>query len=201
MSEPAETRESLLIRLGDPACHEAWNEFSLIYRPMVVSLARRAGLQANDAEDVAQQVMVSVMRVIRDWRKDPVKGRFRGWLTTVTRNAIRNAITRTPRDRGAGDTKLRQLIESQASEDQLDEVIEAEFLRSIFRQAAEIVQAEFESMSWKAFWLTTVEGVEIANTAAELSMTRGAVYSARSRIMKRLQAVAKELLLEDSHDE
>ena len=201
MSEPAETRESLLIRLGDPECHEAWNEFSRIYRPMVVRLARRAGLQSNDAEDVAQQVMVSVMRVIGDWRKDPQKGRFRGWLTTVTKNAIRNAISRAPRDQGSGDTKLRQFIESQSSEDQLDEVIEAEFLRIIFRQAAEIVQAEFESTSWRAFWLTTVEGADIAITAAELSITRGAVYSARSRIMKRLQAVAKELLVEEAHDE
>jgi len=70
MPEPGETRESLLIRLRDPQCDTAWQEFSAIYRPMVYRLARHSGLQDSDAEDVTQRVLLSVSGAIGEWRKD-----------------------------------------------------------------------------------------------------------------------------------
>ncbi len=200
MPEPIETRESLLIRLGDSSSNDAWHEFSSIYRPMILRLARRCGLQSEDAEDVTQQVMVSVMKVIGNWRKDAKRGRFRGWLTAVTKNAVRNAITRVPRDRASGDTQLQQMLELSAVAPEIDEIIEAEFMRSVFREAAFRVQAEYEPKTWQAFWRTAVDGIEIADAANQLSLTTGAVYSARSRVMRRLQVVASEITQEDSND-
>jgi len=200
MPNPIETRESLLIRLGDSSSNEAWREFSLIYRPMILRLARRCGLQSQDAEDVTQQVMVSVMKVIGNWQKDAKRGRFRGWLTAVTKNAVRNAITRAPRDRASGDSELRHMLESSPVAPDIDEIIEAEFMRSVFREAALRVQVEFEPKTWQAFWRTTVDGIEIADAVNQLSLTTGAIYSARSRVMRRLQIVASEIIQEDSED-
>ena len=69
MSFDAETRPSLIRRVqsGDDAA--AWDEFSSIYRPVIVRLAITRGLQPADAEDLAQQVLMSVSRNIRKWNK------------------------------------------------------------------------------------------------------------------------------------
>jgi RNA polymerase sigma-70 factor (ECF subfamily) len=51
----------------------------------------------------------------------------------------------------------------------------------------ELIQTEFEDRTWKAFWQVAVEGRPPAEVAAELGMTVGAVYIAKSRVLKRLR--------------
>src|SRR5262245_47940975 len=104
MSMAPETRASLLIRLKDRADDEAWFEFTEIYRPVILRLAARRGLQPADADDLAQQVLSSVARAIDRWKEDPARARFRTWLQRVATNAIINALTRGRPDRGSGDT-------------------------------------------------------------------------------------------------
>jgi len=154
-------------------------------------------MQEADAQHLAQQVLMSVANAIGSWRKDPGKGRFRAWLTTVTKNAIRNAVSRAPRDRASGDTQVQRLLESTANKCELDAMIETEYMRSVLREAARRVESEFEVSTWMAFWMTVADDIEIATVAKRLSMTRGAVYSARSRVMRRLQTVAQELSNEE----
>ena len=197
MTESAETRESLLLRLRDGRCERAWDEFAEIYRPLILRLARQSGLQHCDADDVAQRVLMSVARTIGSWQKDAGKGRFRGWLTTVTKNAVRNAVTRIPRDQLVGSSQLFQLLEDTAGDQTaLDRHIEAEFMRAVFRAAANRVRSEFAECTWQAFRRTTVDDISVAEAAAELQTSCGAVYAARSRVMRRLQQVTQDILAE-----
>ena len=80
MSASPETRASLLIRLKDQADDEAWFEFTEIYRPVIYRLACRRGMQPADADDLVQQVLTAVARVIDRWEADPERARFRTWL-------------------------------------------------------------------------------------------------------------------------
>ncbi len=61
MAELPETRESLLLKLRDPADAAAWERFVSVYRPAVYRFARRCGLQHADADDLAQQVVAAVL--------------------------------------------------------------------------------------------------------------------------------------------
>jgi DNA-directed RNA polymerase specialized sigma24 family protein len=45
---------------------------------------------------------------------------------------------------------------------------------------------EIKPNTWQAFWQTAVEENTIQQTATDLGMTTGAIYVARSRVMKRL---------------
>jgi hypothetical protein len=45
VGEVPETRDSLLVRVKDPADSEAWEQFARIYRPVVYRLACGRGLQ------------------------------------------------------------------------------------------------------------------------------------------------------------
>ena len=89
-----DTRESLILRVRDSEDREAWDQFSQIYRPVICRLAAKKGMQAADAEDLAQQVLVSVSRAIERWEPDAERAKFRTWLKRVTDNAILNALTR-----------------------------------------------------------------------------------------------------------
>ena len=79
----------------------------------------------------------------------------------------------------------------EAPTEEIERVIEQEHHRSRLRWAAEQIRHEFKDRSWRAFWLTTLGDVSIRETAEKLGMSTGAVYAARSRIMRRLQDRAR----------
>lgn len=193
MSVSPETRPSLLLRLADRGDAEAWGEFAQIYTPVVERLARRRGLQPTDADDLVQQVLTAVSRAIERWEVDPERGRFRTWLYRITQNQIINALTRRSPDRAAGDSGAAvPLVEQLAVDGPTSDQIRLEFRREVFRWAANQVQAEFSSANWQAFWLTAVENRRAEEVAKELKLTCGAVYTARSRVMKRLKDKVQE---------
>jgi RNA polymerase sigma-70 factor (ECF subfamily) len=51
----------------------------------------------------------------------------------------------------------------------------------------ERVRHEFHKATWQAFWGTAVDGRPAAEVGAELKMSTGAVYVAKSRVLARLR--------------
>jgi RNA polymerase sigma-70 factor (ECF subfamily) len=193
MSASPETRASLLVRLKDQADDEAWFEFTEIYRPVIHRLARRRGMQPADADDLVQQVLSAVARVIDRWETDPARARFRTWLNRVATNAIINALARGRPDRGGGDSGLRDLLDAQpVTNGNESELIRIEQRREIFRWAAREIRPEFQSATWDAFWKTAVEGEDVDVVCRELGRSRGSIYAARSRVMRRLKEKVQE---------
>ena len=187
MSQVPETRDSLLLRLTDAADHEAWCQFTAIYRPLVYRVARRRGLQDADAQDLAQQVLLSVAGAIGRWQAKPKRAKFRTWLHTVARNAVIDHLRDARLDVAEGGTTARLRLQEEA-DGRVDEAeLEREYQRELFRLAARGVRGEFAETTWLAFWLTAVEGLPIPAVADELGKTVGAVYVARSRVMQRLR--------------
>ncbi len=189
------TRQTLIVKLRDPADAGAWREFVALYQPLVYRLARRQGLQDADAQDLCQEVFRAVARAIERYDLDPARGRFRGWLARITRNLLINFLTRRPyRLRGSGSTSVQELLEAQPADDpSATAVFEDEYRRRVFRWAADEVRGEFSTSSWRAFWLTAVDGRKPADAATELGLSVGAVYIARSRVLARLRARIQQL--------
>jgi RNA polymerase sigma-70 factor (ECF subfamily) len=189
-----DTHESLLLRVKNPRDHDAWEQFSQIYRPVVYRLARGRGLQDADAQDLAQKVLMAVSLAIPDWEKSDCGGRFRHWLRRVAKNAVLNALSRQPRDRaGGGTTAIELLCRHEDPIHDVEEAIDLEFRRQLFRRAASIVSQRASQTNWKAFCLTMINGQSIEAAAQELGVSAGTVYAARSRIMRRLRETVEEL--------
>ncbi len=183
---PPETRYSLIQRLQDGGDDAAWDEFASIYRPMIVRIALRKQLQFDDAEDLAQQVLVLVLKNITKWKTDPARARFRTWLQTVVRNATINALSRRPKDQATGGTNsLQQLNESPDKAYAL--WFDLEWQRETLRWVAQQVRGEFESTTWTAFWDTAIEELSAQEVAERIGKSVGAVYIARSRVMQRIK--------------
>jgi RNA polymerase sigma factor (sigma-70 family) len=200
MTPAPETSESLLLRVRDPQDQSAWDRFDALYRPVVYRVARRAGWQHSDAEDLTQRVMVSVAKAIPDWQRDPNKGGFRSWLYQIARNALISTLRTSRRDITIGGSDF--LEQSQAIKNPMDDIerlINEEHHRSLLRTAAEIVKDEFHASSWQAFWLTTLGELSVPDAAEKLQLSTGAVYAARSRILRRLQEVAQQYEHDSGH--
>lgn len=188
MQSTPETRASLLIRVRDRADQTAWQEFVEIYRPVILRLARQKGMQDADAEDVAQEVLVAVAKAVEQREHDPRRARFRTWLNRVAYNAILNALTRGLPDRGSGDSARLMLLSQHASRTGPDSrLLRLEHRREVFRWAAMRVRREFHQATWDAFWLTAVEGRAVEAVAEQLARNPGAIYAARSRVIRRIQ--------------
>jgi RNA polymerase sigma-70 factor (ECF subfamily) len=204
LSQVPETRDSLLLRLVDAADHEAWGQFAAIYRPLVYRVARRRGLQDADAQDLAQQVLLSVAGAIGQWQTKPERAKFRTWLHTVAKNAIIDRLRATRLDVAKGGTSA-QLQLQEAADDRVDVAereLEREYQREVFRWAARQVREELEETTWLAFWHSAVEGMPIPAVADKLGKTVGAIYVARSRVIRRLREVTQhELGGDDANEE
>ena len=186
-----ETRQSLLFRIRDAADAGAWSEFLTLYRPVIYRITRRRGWQDADAQDLAQIVLAKVASKIESFDPDgPAK--FRTWLSRVCQNAITDELRRRRDEpRGAGD-EVAELCGDSAHLVIADGEFAKEERRAIFRWAAKHVSAEFEANSWKAFSRTTIDNVSAQQVAQELGMSVGAVYTARSRVMRKLKQKVRE---------
>ena len=196
MDDSQATRLSLIARVRDRSNAAAWAEFVSLYEPLILRVARRAGLQPADAEDVAQDVMRNVAMALPDLTIRP-DGGFRRWLFTATRNRLTDHFRSAKlRDRGAGDTGvLARLAEIPANVEEPD--WDREYERQILNWAAERVRKEFRDATWQAFSRTAIDGRSGSEVATELGMSPGAVHVARSRVLARLKDVVRDHLGEE----
>jgi RNA polymerase sigma-70 factor (ECF subfamily) len=198
MGDALLTRTTLLARLSDPNDRSAWQQFVEIYGSLVYGFARQRGLQDADAADLTQEVFLALAKVAGHWHYDPQRGSFRAWLHGLTRNKIALFL----RDRrgealGTGDTSTHlRLAETTGEPSDTEAAWELAFRQQLFRIAANQIQADFAETTWLAFWRTAVEGKSGAAAAAELGLTVGAVYVARSRVLARLSKQIKRMQME-----
>lgn len=193
MPEFPETNYSLISRVKDLGDGTSWVEFLRIYQPVVFRMAKRRGLQDADADDVIQQVFVSISQSIDRWTRADGSPPFRAWLTTVARNAITKALSRRPRDLATGSTSVAELLKDQPDSSELTAELLSAARREVVLWASEQIQREFTTETWEVFWKTSIEGTSIAEVAASTGRSVGAIYVARHRVMSRLKEKVAEV--------
>ena len=187
MGNTPESRSSLLLRLRDPRDRDAWDEFAVIYTPLIHRYCLRRGLQEADAADVAQDAMFVVSQAIARFELRHVKGSFRSWLFKITRSALADLCKRQRREPPAeGGTTLQRLIEDHP-DPAIDDLWDREYQQYMFDWACQQARSEFEESTWQAFWCTAVKNLKGETVAQSLGISLGAVYIAKSRVLARLK--------------
>lgn len=188
------TRASLLVQLRSGTDNGAWHEFVRLYGPVIYGFARKRGLQDADAADLMQDVLRSVSAAIGRLEYDQKRGTFRGWLFTITRNKIFNFLSaRRIRPQSSGDSATNRLLNAQPDADESSDAWEMEYQRRIAKLAMERIKSEFQDNTWRAFWLTAVDGRSAAEASREVGLSTGAVYVAKSRVLARLKDAVAQL--------
>jgi RNA polymerase sigma-70 factor (ECF subfamily) len=182
------------MRLRDPDDHEAWARFVELYVPLFYGYFRRRGLQDADASDLTQEVVQVVLQRVDSFSHAGTCGAFRAWLFSIARNRLRQfSERRARRAEKAGEAAVADLADTVAGPDDLDPVWEQEYRRQLFTWASTKVRPCLEPSTWQAFWQTAVEGKSGEAVGKALSMSAGAVYMAKSRVMARLRKTIEEI--------
>jgi RNA polymerase sigma factor (sigma-70 family) len=192
MSQPPDTRASLLVRLGDARDAPAWSQFVAIYAPLVHGYARKQGLQDADAADVTQEVLRTLAGALRRGAYDAGRGAFRSWLFAVVRNELKTFWGRRARQvQGSGDSATLAVLEAEPAPEV--DLWDLEYRKHVFAWAAEEVRGAVEPNTWQAFWQTAALGKQAQDVARGLGMTVAAVYMARSRVQARLKEAVQAI--------
>jgi RNA polymerase sigma factor (sigma-70 family) len=192
--ESHETRPSLLARVRNLSDHAAWSQFASLYQPLIHGYLRHHGLQDADAADATQETLRKVMHGIGCLEYDRTKGRFRSWLLTIARNTMIDHVKRAKRVAVAsGDTAVRALLGAVPAAEEDEARWDVDCQQRIMQWAMDDVRSAFEPKTWQAFYETAIRQRSPEDVAAELSMSVGAVYVAKSRVTSRLRRVVTEL--------
>ncbi len=172
------------VRGMDPV---TWSRLVITYGPIVYRWCRRAGVREADAADVVQEVFATIARHIGDFQRQKETGSFRAWLATITRSRITDFLRRQSRHPNpvGGSAVLDQLnnvadpVESSVSLEHLES--------SVARRIMSILESEFEEVTWRAFLLTTIDGLAPTLVAERLQISLASVYQARTRVLRKLR--------------
>ena len=189
------TRPSLLLRLRDFQDRKSWEEFVELYGPLILRYLLHVGVARQEALDLVQDVLWLVVRNIRHFEYDPLRGRFRDWLKTIARNrAYRFFAQRSRRPLTPGGTTHAMAIQETPCEDAAqDELIETEWRRRRFELAVKRVRPKCTEQTWQAFELQVVYELSAPEVAERLGMSRGAVHVAKCRVLARLRQAVEEI--------
>lgn len=196
MPDWPETSQGLLVRLEDPSDADAWDRFYSVYEPVVYRVARARGLQDADACDLVQTVFLAVGKHIESWNRSTQNHRFRSWLLVIARNETVNAFRSLSRFQARGGSSTMRIFDDEQEEVVALELINLEYRRQLYRQAAQVVKSRADGETWLAFFRTAIDGAPVSEVALEMGISRGSVYAARSRIMRRLRKLVRELELQ-----
>jgi len=181
-NDSSSTSLTLLQRIRSTGDKEAWDEFYRRYCRLIWWFARQAGLPAQDATDMVQEVMTEFVCTATSFEYDPGKGSFRGMLQTITRRRVIDRIRK--RQASPADGQMFQQLEADgrwAKEWERQEV------RVQLLRALDLVREEVEPVTYQAFQLYVLEGCAAKVVASFLGISEESVYAAKSRILKRLR--------------
>ncbi len=191
LEHPTLSSQFLLgVRRMDPA---GWSRLVTTFGPIVYRWCRTSGVRDADAPDVVQDVFAAVARSIANFEREKSQGSFRSWLATITRNKVRDYY-RIQAKRQIGEGGTQALVELQMIPEDLDSTIcAASATTPLIREVLQQVEAEFESTTWRAFWMTAIDRVKASDVAKQLGITAASVYQSKSRVLRRLRQCLAEL--------
>lgn len=188
------TSLSLLERLRDPSDDEAWQRFDECYGPLLRLWLVRRGVDANDADDLTQEVMQVALAELRGFEHNGRRGAFRNWLKQVLANRLRTFRRRQNREtaRGADYEGLADQLAD--PESQLSKRWDEEYHRAVCGRLLELVESEFQPQTLEAFRRVAILGQSATEVASELGLTTNAVRIAQSRVLRRMRELGAEML-------
>jgi RNA polymerase sigma-70 factor (ECF subfamily) len=181
------TSDSLLerVRARDG---EAWRQLVELYGPLIYRWARKAGLQSDDAQDVTQNVCITVATDIHRYGNRQPGASFRGWLWTICRHKIIDRFRdREHEGNAVGGSEMHQrLLQVAAAEPTREEADEE--LRQLRQRALDTLRKSFEPHTWAAFVRTVIHGDRPGDVARDLGISVATVYRAKSCVLERIRA-------------
>ena len=187
-----ETPVSLLERLRQSRDDGGWQRLTDLYLPLVQRWLSHKGLAVADADDLTQEILLTIVRELPDFEHSGRAGAFRAWLRTITVHRLRGYWRRKQTSPAQAIAEELDQLEDPASE--VARTWDKEHDEFVLRRLLEMIEPEFSQATWHAFQRQTVDGLTASQAAAELGVTANAVLIAKSRVLRRLRQEANGLI-------
>jgi RNA polymerase sigma-70 factor (ECF subfamily) len=192
-----DTSTSLLDRIRLQADGPSWKRLVDLYTPLIQGWLRRCGgVQSHDLDDLVQDVLSEVVHGLPKFQHSQRPGAFRCWLRTIAVHRLL-AFRRKQKTRplaGGGSRIDAQLAQLEDPESDLSKLWDQEHDQHVLRRLRELLEPEFNPVTWQAFTRTALKGERAATVAADLGMTVNAVLLAKSRVLRRLRQESQGLI-------
>jgi RNA polymerase sigma factor (sigma-70 family) len=196
------TRQSLLGRLKDWENREGWQDFFNTYWKLIYSVALKAGLSDAEAQDIVQETMIGVAKVISEFRYDPETGSFKGWLLTITRRRISDHFRRKYTRPAAG---FQSEVEEEGAAPSLsripdddfswERVWEDEWERNLLEVALENVKNQVKSRQYQLFDCFILKQWSMVQIRERLGVSMAQVYFAKHKVIRAVHLEVRKLKL------
>jgi RNA polymerase sigma factor (sigma-70 family) len=193
-----DTRLTLIQRIRSGRDVAAWAEFAAIYNEYIYLVVRQMGLGHHDAMDIVQDVMLVLVEKIATVRTGENEPKFRQWLSTVTKNAVRSFLR---------SAKRRKTREEQAESEgeyanlehislpDIEVIADREWQKFLYNKAFDRIKKRFTGNAVAAFE-SSLDNEPAEQVAEQLGITINSVYRLRARVKNRLIAEVAQLKLE-----
>lgn len=200
------TRASLLDRLvldeGSKVWNRDWQTFVEIYSPAlrrsIAAAFHKAGwdrLNDDMINQVLSNVVTKFLRASANFKYDPARGKFRGYLTNIVKWRVNDYIT----------AHNRNSSESLSNEHETDyftvsapsESTERAWKMAAFRDLLDETRGRLGPQTTQIFEMTKILEMPVKDVMSELNVSRTTVDNANSRVMQVLRELIKNSPLKD----
>jgi RNA polymerase sigma factor (sigma-70 family) len=197
------TRKSLLTRLKNWDDQEGWREFFETYWRLIYGVARKAGFNDAEAQDIVQETIIGVARKMKSFSYDPAVGSFKGWLMLNIRSRIadqlrkRNTAGRifagSPGEAGfaTGAAGIEGIPDPGVPE--FERLYEEQWQRNLLEAALAAVKAQVSVRQFMMFDLYALKQQPMAKVTRALGANAAQVYLAKHRVGRLLKSEVSRL--------
>ena len=194
------TRQSLLARMKDWSDQTSWQEFFHTYWRLIYGVALKAGLTANEAEEVVQETVLAVAKKIGEFKSDPAAGSFKSWLMVITRRRIADQFRKRPpaaaHSVSAPDETARtstvDRMPDPASFD-LDRVWEEQWQQNLLDVAMANVKRQVSAKQFLLFYQQAVKEWPAGKVAEKYHVNLAQAYMAKYRVARLVKKEVQKL--------
>ncbi|MHB1308922.1 MAG: RNA polymerase sigma factor [Limisphaerales bacterium] len=200
------TRASLLVRLKDRGDQASWQEFFDTYWRLIYSVARKAGLSEDEAQDVVQETVIAVAQNVGALHYDPKVCSFKTWMLQVTRWRISDRFRQRQREAAGLGRQIHRIRSPGASDPaapasdeaddgtgtldglpdpaavDLERIWDAEWRQSTIQAALESVRQQITPEQFQLFHLYAIKQLPVKQVARTAGVSVGSVYLAKFRV-------------------
>ena len=188
-----QTRHSLLSRLRECDDQAGWREFFERYWRLIYGFARKAGMSDADAQDIVQEVMLSVSKSLTDYRRQKT-GSFKGWLLTIVRRRMADHWrARLPKDQRTVPLPEQASALDGTGEDALERIWQEEWEGRLFESAAQRVQQRVGARNYLIFDMLVRQHTPLRDVCRSLGVNAAQVYLAKHRVGRLMKAEVEKL--------
>jgi RNA polymerase sigma factor (sigma-70 family) len=193
------TRRSLLSRLKDWDDQESWYDFFEKYWRFIYAVAIRSGLNDSDAQDVVSKTIIAVSRQMPNFKYDPAKGTFKGFLSKTARFCILDQ----QRENRQAAKRRADLQPGTSGIDPIENMIDPATLNppnwdeewewNLLQVAIQNVKARIKPKHFQIYDWYVLKDMPSTEVATKLGITVGQVFLVKYRLTELLSKEIQKL--------